>query len=101
MDEINEDRELDGEGQAGLPLVLCRSRGGPFDDEAFRSGWRLGEIGSTLAGLGVSAMAESIRPWERLQADLLAMAHGYTMRVEPSGDPEWLSVTFTRMRDVA
>jgi hypothetical protein len=91
----------DGEDQLGLPLVLCRSRGGPFDDEAFRSGWRLGDIGSTLARLGVSALAESIRPWERLQADLLAMAYGYTMTVEASSDPDWLSVTFTRMRDVA
>src|SRR5262245_3722500 len=85
---------------AELPLVLCRSRGGPFDDEAFRSGWRLGDIGSVLSRFGVSALADSIRPWERLQADLLAMAYGYTMTVEPSGDPEWLLVTFTRARDV-
>jgi hypothetical protein len=91
----------DGEDEAGLPLVLCRSRGGPFDDEAFQSGWRLGDIGATLGRLGVSALAESIRPWERLQADLLAMAYGYSMHVEPSGDPDWLSVTFTRMREVA
>jgi hypothetical protein len=87
--------------EVGLPLVLCRSRGGPFDDEAFRSGWRLGDIGSMLGRSGVSALAESIRPWERLQADLVAMAYGYTMTVEPGGDPEWLSVTFERVRDVA
>ena len=91
----------EGENELGLPLVLCRSRGGPFDDEAFRSGWRLGDIGSMLGRLGVSALAESIRPWERLQADLLAMAYGYTMTVEPGSDPDWLRVTFTRMRDVA
>jgi hypothetical protein len=93
--------EAEGDDELGLPLVLCRSRGGPFDDEAFRSGWRLGDIGSTLSRLGVSALAESIRPWERLQADLLAMAYGYTMTVEPGSGPDWLSVTFTRMRDVA
>ena len=97
-DQISAD---DGDDELGLPLVLCRSRGGPFDDDAFRSGWRLGDIGSTLGRLGVSALAESIRPWERLQADLLAMAYGYTMTVEPGNDPDWLRVTFTRMRDVA
>jgi hypothetical protein len=80
-----------------MPLVLCRSRGGPYDDDAFQSGWRLGAIGATLSGPGVSALAESIRPGERLQADLLAMACGYTMTVESSHDPDWLSVTFTRM----
>ena len=86
-----------GEGDTELPLVLCRSRGGPYDDEAFLSGWRLGDIGATLGRPGVSALAESIRPRERLQADLLAMARGYTMTVERSSDPDWLLVTFTRV----
>jgi hypothetical protein len=80
-----------------MPLVLCRSKGGPYDDDAFASGWRLGAIGATLAGPGVSALAESIRPGERLQADLLAMACGYAMTVDSSDDPDWLSVTFTRI----
>jgi hypothetical protein len=80
-----------------MPLVLCRSRGGPYDDDAFESGWRLGAIGATLAGPGVSALAESIRPGERLQADLLAMACGYAMTVDSSDEPDWISVTFTRI----
>jgi hypothetical protein len=89
------------DSEAVMPLVLCRSRGGPYDDEAFMSGWRLGDIGATLARPGISALAESIRPQERLQADLLAMARGYTMTVEPSTDPDWLAVTFTRITDGA
>ena len=101
MNDDHDQISADDGDELGLPLVLCRSRGGPFDDDAFRSGWRLGDIGSTLSRLGVSALAESIRPWERLQADLLAMAYGYTMSVEPGIDPDWLRVTFTRMRDVA
>ena len=84
-----------------MPLVLCRSRGGPYDDEAFLSGWRLGNIGATLAHPGISALAESIRPGERHQTDLIAMARGYTMTVEPSTSAEWLSVTFTRTREAA
>jgi hypothetical protein len=89
-----------GEDHSGvMPLVLCRSGGGPYDDEAFMSGWRLGDIAGTLGRPGISALAESIRPHERLQADLIAMARGYTMTVEPSSSAEWLSVTFTRIRD--
>jgi hypothetical protein len=88
-----------GEDHSGvMPLVLCRSRGGPYDDEAFMSGWRLGDLGATLAHDGISALAQSIRPHERLQADLIAMSRGYTMTVEPSSSRDWLSVTFTRIR---
>ena len=79
-----------------MPLVLCRSGGGPFDDEAFMSGWRLGEIGATLGRPGISALVESIRPHERLQADLIAMARGFTMTVQPGSSRDWLSVTFTQ-----
>jgi hypothetical protein len=82
-----------------MPLVLCHSKGGPYDDEAFMSGWRLGAIGATLAGPGISALCDSIRAHESVQADLLAMAHGYSMTVDPSTDPNWLSVTFTRTGD--
>jgi hypothetical protein len=84
-----------GGSEAVLPLVLCRSAGGPYDDEAFASGWRLGNIAATLSHVGFRAVAESIRPHEHLQADLLAMANGYTMTVD-GGDADWLSVTFTR-----
>jgi hypothetical protein len=89
----------ENDGGAVMPLVLCRSRGGPYDDEAFLSGWRLGDLAALLARPGLTAVAESIRPRELLQADLIAMARGYTMTVEPGGEPGWLSVTFTRVRD--
>jgi hypothetical protein len=82
--------------RGAMPLVLCRSGGGPHEDEAFESGWRLGDLAATLAQPGISALADSIRPEERHQADLIAMAHGYSMSVEGSDDPAWLSVTFTR-----
>jgi hypothetical protein len=91
----------EGHSEAAMPLVLCRSRGGPYDDEAFLSGWRLRDIAAKLALPGISAMADSIRPHERLQADLVAMACGYAMTVAPSGDTEWLSVTFVRIDDAA
>ena len=82
-------------GDAARAVPQC---GGPYDDEAFTSGWRLGNIAAALAHPGFSAVADSIRPDERLQADLLAMASGYTMTVEHGSDGEWLSVTFTASR---
>jgi hypothetical protein len=89
-----------GQSDSAVPLVMCRSRGGPYDDEAFVSGWRLGYIGATLGSPGVSALAESIRPEERLQADLLAMARGFTMTVESGSHDEWLYVTFSRTQEL-
>ena len=83
-----------------MPLVLCRSRGGPYDDEAFVSGWRLGDLAAKLAQPGNSTIADSIRPHERLQADLIAMACGCLMTIE-YGDEQWLLVTFTRIREAA
>jgi hypothetical protein len=83
-----------------MPLVLCRSRGGPYDDEAFVSGWRLGDLAAKLAQPGISTVADSIRPPERVQADLIAMACGYLMTIE-YGDEEWLTVTFTRIQEAA
>ena len=64
------------------------------------SGWRLGDLDATLAQPGVDALAESIRPVELRQADLIAMARGYTMTVDDSSDPDWLSVTFSRNHDL-
>jgi hypothetical protein len=89
--------EIRDDLSAGLiPLVLSRGGGGPHDEEAFRSGWRLGEIAALLAQPGISAVADAIRPQEREQADLIAMARGYTMTVDPSDDPDWMLVTFVR-----
>jgi hypothetical protein len=92
--ETDEDR-----GELAMPLVLCRTGGGPLDDGSFLSGFRLGRIGALLTTPGVSAIADSIRPPERLQADLLAMACGFTMTVDPGGSADWLPVTFRRIAD--
>jgi hypothetical protein len=87
---------IDDSEVAVMALVLCRSRGGPHDDEAFLSGWRLGDIAATLGRGDVASLAESIRPVERHQADLIAMARGYRMTTGPSSEAGWLTVTFTR-----
>ena len=92
---------IDNTTTGAMALVLCRSQGGPHDDEAFLSGWRLGDIAATLARADVGALAESIRPAERHQADLIAMARGCTMTAAPVTSAGWLPVTFTRTRHIS
>ena len=80
-----------------MPFVLCESQGGPHDDSAFVSGWRLGHLDAVLSavrGTGTSVIVmEMIEEREREQADLLAMRHGSTMTTEPLQDG-WLEATF-------
>jgi hypothetical protein len=66
----------EAECEAVMPFTLCRSNGGPYADDGFLSGWRLGALDATLSTGGVSALADSIRPVEYAQADLIAMAGG-------------------------
>ena len=42
---------------AVMPFVICRSLGGPHDDEAFFSGWRLAELAAMLGRSDVGALA--------------------------------------------
>jgi hypothetical protein len=90
--------QIDEVAGVTTPFVLCRSNGGPHEDDAFTSGWRLGDLAATLAQPGVNTLVDSIRPNERYQADLIAMARGFTMTVEATRDPEWLTATFTCSR---
>jgi hypothetical protein len=75
-----------------MNIVLAESNGGPFDDAAVVAGMTCGALDQELT------MASTIHtlPHERYldapllqQADLIAMKHGYVMRVgeldEPSG----------------
>lgn len=84
------------------PFVVCKSNGGPFDDEAFCAGFRAGEISQMLAAgrhlhateIHVPAVATEITG----QLDLIALHHGYLMdKPEISGQwPQWCDVTFRR-----
>jgi hypothetical protein len=94
-----------------MPFELCRSQGGPYDDKAFVSGWRLGTIDAALT---VSAPRDdrdtvsTVVPCEELhQLDLIAMRHGFTVRQIPvithdeEGRPrhDWHKVTMLRLAE--
>ena len=61
-----------------MPFVVCASQGGPYDDEAFVSGWTLGAINMALniiAPTGAQYRAW-VKPAHVPQLDLIAMKHG-------------------------
>lgn len=72
-----------------MPFVLCESKGGRFDDEAFTAGFALGELDRDLS----LALHSNMNPGERYmrieyraQADLIAMRHGFTLTLSSEQD---------------
>lgn len=84
-----------------VPFVVCASKDGPFDDEAFAAGFACGEIHQTLAAAASLGRVTSLRfPTVRAallpQLDLIAMHHGFTMTGEIDEEfPQWAQVSFT------
>lgn len=81
-----------------MPFILVKSQGGPFDDGAFVAGMTCGALDQELT---ITAALHTL-PRERYidarfipQVDLIAMRHGYQIRLgnldEPSG---WQVVEF-------
>lgn len=87
------------------PFVVCRSKGGPYDDEAFVAGvqWARAEAdlerltGIALVGAGTSVegyFSAALVP----QFDLTAMRYGWRIEVEPwpEAPDEWALIRFIR-----
>lgn len=85
-----------------MPFVVCASQGGPFEDDAFVSGFRCGEIDRTLhMNDGVNASLHwTVKAEELPQLDLIAMHRGFVMDRLLAGDLEqetgWCVVEFHR-----
>lgn len=85
-----------------MPFVVCQSQGGPFEDEAFVSGWRCGEVDRTLCtaeGL-LAKFLWTVRAEELPQLDLIAMHRGFVIDRLLAGEQEqetgWCVVEFRR-----
>jgi hypothetical protein len=101
---VNDD-DLDRPTEDGwglvVPFVVCRSQGGPFDDDAFVAGFQAGGIDKALAAgavVGASSLRFTVRTDLLRQLDLLGMHLGFTMTtVEAEDDTEgWSHVEFQR-----
>lgn len=96
MSDIPEDAEL----VLSMPFVICKSAGGPFDDDAFVAGFTCGLIDSKLgvaAAIGAS-QAETTTVMRAMvpQLDLIAMRHGFKVIEVDDPEGEWAMLEFHR-----
>jgi hypothetical protein len=91
--------EEESEFELVMPFVICKSAGGPHDDAAFVSGYRLGALDAALKVGAVFTELEppvvSAPPNEEKQIDLLAMKHGYKVHVREYNE-DWSIYMFER-----
>lgn len=78
-----------------VPFVVCQSKGGPYDDDAFAAGWHLGAIDAELATVAArrshAPVLHTVRTASIPQLDLIAMRHGFSL-VSSDADEEWTTV---------
>ena len=81
-----------------MPFVVCASKGGPYEDQAFCAGYHAGSIDRELqhcALNGLSPDAVTVETSLVPQIDLIAMRHGFRIETEPDEDvPEYTHVWF-------
>lgn len=84
-----------------MPFVCCESQGGTCNDFSFVAGVAFGQHDAELRACpGAQSWSAYVVSGMVPQYDLLAMHHGFTMKVEPWDEhPEWTLVTFTRDSD--
>jgi hypothetical protein len=75
-----------------MPFVVCASKGGPYDDDAFTAGYEMGSLDGLIAQ-GPISLTTTIRTASVPQADLIAMHHGYIVTERrDEDDGEWSTV---------
>lgn len=73
---MHDDNDNEASYELEMPFVAVRSRGGPFDDDAFVAGYQMGLLDAELSG-SVFDQGRAISAANREQADLIAMRHGF------------------------
>lgn len=84
-----------------LPFVCVASKGGPFDDDAFVAGYRLGMLDLELAMLNTlefSSVAKVVDKRCLDQVDLIAMHRGWrVLHVGFEHEGGWVDVDLDRI----
>jgi hypothetical protein len=101
VSELSHDPVDDATWGLVYPFIVCRSQGGPYDDQAFAAGWQCGRIDSALAAaaaLGLDRARFTVRTATVEQLKLVGAHHGYSnvAAVESDGIPEWTEIVFRR-----
>lgn len=82
-----------------MPFVACQSQGGPYDDQAFVAGFRLGRLDAELpmlAALGYASISRMEYSADVEQIDLIAMRHGYRIRNVGEAHDGWVDIDLDR-----
>lgn len=83
-----------------MPFVICQSKGGPFEDDAFVAGYECGGFDKALgaiAAVGGDGLSFTAHTSSLPQLELIAMHHGFLLEVDEFDDlPEWSLVTAER-----
>lgn len=86
-----------------MPFVVCQSKGGLYDDEAYVAGWEAGKLDLMLE-MKCPTDGGTFRPdWpihdgNRDQFDLIAMRHGCVAEFEDAGEG-WSYMTIREAAD--
>lgn len=95
----------DEDFQLEMPFINVKSKGGPFDDDAYVCGFEVGAIAAEMqlaSSLRTSSMVVAF-PSSRYvhainvpQLDLIAMRYGFTVTSSPpEDDSEWAFIQFS------
>ena len=79
-----------------MPFVTVASRGGPHDDASYVAGYEMGLLDAKLAARP-ERLETTIHSVSALQADLLAMRHGFAVDVRASEVDGWSYAVFVRL----
>ena len=81
-----------------MPFVCVTSNGGPYDDEAFVAGYRLGQLDHALSIDGpYTTVMVTCRPDDVAQVDLIAMRYRWKMgSAVGSDDAEWVTASIRK-----
>lgn len=83
-----------------MPFVACKSKGGPYDDDAYAAGYEAGLLDALLAIGSPPVVQQVIRAANQAQADLIAMRHGYSAKTATFPEAEfdgWVTITLTKI----
>lgn len=106
---MTEPFEPDDQAQTGhrtyglvMPFVVCQSKGGPYQDDAFCAGWQCGEIDKALevaaATQAQTVYIEQARTALIPQLELIGMRYGfgYQLADVSAQYPDWCQYTFSK-----
>jgi hypothetical protein len=78
-----------------MPFITVQSKGGPHEDDAYVSGYQMGQLDAILTIPYVQEHNTVTHTENVKQADLIGLKHGFSMEIV-SEDDTWTTLKFVR-----